>query len=91
MPRTFSTTIAGPERAALPVRAAGGIARAWRRLWQWQARRATLELLSSLDDRTLHDIGIGRSEIPSVVYGRHCDHLRRCDEGGGRWSASPWL
>ena len=37
--------------------------------WDYQARRATMLLLHSLDDRTLSDIGFQRSEIPSVVFG----------------------
>jgi uncharacterized protein YjiS (DUF1127 family) len=40
----------------------------------------TVQLLDSLDDRTLHDIGVGRSEIPSVVYGRRGDRTRCYDD-----------
>jgi uncharacterized protein YjiS (DUF1127 family) len=45
------------------------IERAWRCYWDYQARRATMMLLHSLDDRTLSDIGFQRSEIHSVVFG----------------------
>jgi uncharacterized protein YjiS (DUF1127 family) len=50
--------------------------RAWRRYWDWRARRMTAHILRSLDARTLRDIGIGPGEIESVVYGRPGD--RRC-------------
>ena len=46
------------------VRAAGA---AWLRCLAWQGRRATRKILGSLDDRILHDIGLHRSEIESVV------------------------
>jgi uncharacterized protein YjiS (DUF1127 family) len=65
---------------------AGGLAplvrRAWRAYWAWRARRVTVMLLQSLDDRTLHDIGISPSEIESLV---HCPIGRR-----RRYDAS-WL
>jgi uncharacterized protein YjiS (DUF1127 family) len=37
---------------------------------RWQGRRATIEALSSLDDRMLADIGLWRSEIEQAVHGR---------------------
>jgi uncharacterized protein YjiS (DUF1127 family) len=43
------------------------LAFAWRYLLAWQARRATRTILASLDDRTLHDIGLQRGEIESAV------------------------
>ena len=42
----------------------------WQTYWRGRARRATVRLLQSLDDRALHDLGMDRSEIGSVVYGR---------------------
>ena len=39
----------------------------WRAYWARRARRASILLLSSLDDRTLADIGLARCEIESVV------------------------
>lgn len=49
------------------------VAHLWKAYWEYQARRATVMMLRSLDDRTLADIGLTRSEITSVVFG-----------GGGR-------
>lgn len=65
------------------------IARTWERLWDWQARRATVSILHALDDRTLRDIGISRSEITSLVYGERSEARRAYDAawrcfGGGR-------
>ena len=40
----------------------------WRTYWEHRARRASVMLLSSLDNRTLDDIGLDRSEIESFVY-----------------------
>ena len=39
----------------------------WTRFLAWQSRRATRLLLDSLDDRTLADIGVRRSEINIVL------------------------
>lgn len=50
----------------------------WEAYWTRRAKRATVALLRGLDDRVLHDIGIDRSEIESVVYNRSCDRLVRC-------------
>jgi uncharacterized protein YjiS (DUF1127 family) len=43
------------------------VAAVWMRYLTWQMRRATRALLASLDDRTLEDIGLHRSEIDTVV------------------------
>src|SRR5207247_961545 len=46
------------------------VRQAWHAYWARKARRATVYMLRSLDDHALHDIGVHRSEIESVVYGR---------------------
>lgn len=51
---------------------------AWRAYWRHRAERATLFMLQSLDERTLKDIGIDRSEIVSVVYGARDRRLWVC-------------
>ncbi|HET6927320.1 MAG TPA: DUF1127 domain-containing protein [Hyphomicrobiaceae bacterium] len=48
----------------------------WRAFWLHRARRASIVLLSSLDDRTLADIGLARSEIESVVRHKSRQRLR---------------
>ncbi len=42
-------------------------------------RRTAIAELDALDDRMLQDIGVHRSEIPGIIYGRSRDvsrHLR---------------
>ena len=51
----------------------------WRAYWIGRARRASVVLLSSLDDRTLADIGLARCEIEWAV----CDKSRRPVQGNG--------
>ena len=51
----------------------------WETYWARRAQRASVHLLSSLDDRTLQDIGVNRSEIESIVYARSGERLRRCE------------
>jgi uncharacterized protein YjiS (DUF1127 family) len=60
--------------------------RAWHTYWDWRARQATVEILRALDNRTLHDIGLSRSEIESVV--RDARNGRRpCYDESWRWRA----
>jgi uncharacterized protein YjiS (DUF1127 family) len=76
------------QRAANPAARTGGrIAKAWNAYWQKRAKRVTVELLQSLDDRTLRDIGLGRDEIGSLVYGQPGDRTRCYDEGWRLWHA----
>lgn len=49
------------------------VTNAWARYWVRRAERATVFVLHSLDERTLKDIGMDRSEIESVVYGQAGD------------------
>jgi uncharacterized protein YjiS (DUF1127 family) len=60
------------------ARVTGLVRKAWRAYWDWRARRLTVMLLSSLDARTLHDIGVSPGEIESLV---RCggSHRRRYD------------
>jgi uncharacterized protein YjiS (DUF1127 family) len=69
-----SGAVAAPLRAVDRLSTAAGrlatiIAHLWKAYWEYQARRATVVMLRSLDDRTLADIGLTRSEITSVVFG----------------------
>jgi uncharacterized protein YjiS (DUF1127 family) len=74
------------NRSAPLAAAAGGISRlvrhAWHGYWDWRAKRMTVHILRSLDERTLRDIGISPGEICSVVYGGAGDRRRRYQE---RW------
>jgi uncharacterized protein YjiS (DUF1127 family) len=56
--------------------------RAWSRYWTRRAACATVAILHALDDRALKDIGLGRSEIESVVYGG-CMNWKRCGSRPG--------
>jgi uncharacterized protein YjiS (DUF1127 family) len=51
----------------------------WGFYWAERARRTTVFMLRSLDDRVLTDIGLNRSEIESVVYGKLGERQHRYD------------
>jgi uncharacterized protein YjiS (DUF1127 family) len=86
---THAHFISTAERrpGGLAARAGSRIAKAWHSYWKQRAKRVTVELLSSLDDRTLRDIGVGRDEISSVVYGKHGDRTRCYEESWRLWHA----
>jgi uncharacterized protein YjiS (DUF1127 family) len=67
-----ATFVAGTARS-ISASAAAALARARKR----RAARATVAELASLDDRTLQDIGIHRTEIVSVAYAKGLDRFRR--------------
>jgi uncharacterized protein YjiS (DUF1127 family) len=48
----------------------------WRAYWVHRARRASIVLLSSLDDRALADMGLARGEIDAVVRHKSRQRLR---------------
>jgi uncharacterized protein YjiS (DUF1127 family) len=66
---------ANPAPAAQDVLTPGAVMRhatdVWARLAAWKMRRATRIILSSLDDRTLKDIGLQRSAIDAVLRDLH--------------------
>ena len=69
------------EHASLTGRIAQSLHAIWRGYWARRAQKATVLILQSLDERTLHDIGISPGEIESCVYGKARDRRRRYDEG----------
>ena len=71
-----------PPAATAAARVTGLIRKAWRAYWDWRARRLTVMLLSSLDARTLHDIGVSPGEIEALV---------RCGGGHRRRYDAAWL
>ncbi|HJZ43119.1 MAG TPA: DUF1127 domain-containing protein [Hyphomicrobiaceae bacterium] len=57
----------------------GLLKREWSAFWTRSAQRATVRILRGLDDATLRDIGLSRSEIDSVVYGAPGDRRLQVD------------
>ena len=54
---------AGPRPSTLAGRIAGAVRRLWGAYWDRRARRATILMLRTLDERTLRDIGLDPGEI----------------------------
>jgi uncharacterized protein YjiS (DUF1127 family) len=71
---TGTHPIAGPGRHFVDV-----LHRIVAAICAYKQRRASLEILRALDDRTLRDIGIERSELVSAL----ADNARRCASGSG--------
>jgi uncharacterized protein YjiS (DUF1127 family) len=59
-----------------PPRAAASLCRLLRAYWDHQVRRAAV-ILDALDDRTLADIGIHRTEIGALASHGSGERLRR--------------
>jgi uncharacterized protein YjiS (DUF1127 family) len=55
------------QPASLTHRLSSALHGVWNAYWAHKAERTTVLILSSLDDRTLKDIGMDRTEIESVV------------------------
>jgi uncharacterized protein YjiS (DUF1127 family) len=56
------------------VSATGG--KAWRAYARWRERREAVRELHALDDRSLRDIGVSRSEIEWVVWSQQAARVR---------------
>jgi len=69
----------GNVTRALGNRAAAGARAGWSAYAAWRERRAAVKELAALDDRTLRDLGLTRSEIEYVVGRRD----------SARWSERP--
>jgi len=83
LPPSFARTLAEPDRPAHPVRRLTRRLRAIARLVARRRRaRRRFDDLSHLDERTLRDLGVTRSELASVVSelgGRAAATRRRTD------------
>ena len=58
---------------AEPQGLGGILKKKWDAYWRRRAQWTAVAMLHSLDDRCLQDIGVNRSEIESVVYGKPRD------------------
>ena len=56
------------RQQGLAQRLGSALADAWTAYWNYRAERTTALILQSLDNRTLKDIGMDRSEIESVAH-----------------------
>ncbi|MGE0765682.1 MAG: DUF1127 domain-containing protein [Hyphomicrobiaceae bacterium] len=78
-PSKFYSTAAQPGAGPLGA-ITGGVALLWAGLLARRRANLTRKILEGLDDRTLHDIGIDRSEIGSVVTTRAAEHRVHYDQ-----------
>jgi uncharacterized protein YjiS (DUF1127 family) len=77
--------------AGLAAAALAMAGKAWRAYARWGERRAAVRELHALDDRTLRDIGISRSEIEWVVSSQEASRLRAATKATSRrqhWPAA---
>ena len=64
------------HRSAPVWRIAASARRLWVAYWDRRARQATVQILRSLDHRTLKDIGLDPAEIESTIYGKPGERLQ---------------
>ena len=62
--------------AALAAAVLATAAKGWRAYARWRERRVAVRELHSLDDRSLRDIGVSRSEIEWVVWSQQAARER---------------
>jgi uncharacterized protein YjiS (DUF1127 family) len=75
---TYALSATSPTSTSSTPRGFGALLKDWWvAYWQHRARRATVFMLGALDDHALHDIGLARGEIESVVYGKCNERLVR--------------
>jgi uncharacterized protein YjiS (DUF1127 family) len=77
MASSLQTVSSGSQSQAASGTYGVSLRRLWNAYWANRAKSTTVFLLRGLDDRTLQDIGVERSEIESLVYSRSCDRLKR--------------
>jgi uncharacterized protein YjiS (DUF1127 family) len=82
---------AAAHAAEVAAAALAMVGRGWRAYAHWRERRAAVRELHALDDRTLRDIGINRSEIDWVVWSPEVARLRAANKATSRrqhWPAA---
>lgn len=73
----------GRPPSSILRRAGQAIIACWHAYWVRRAQKATIWMLQSLDDRTLHDIGVARCEIEAQVLAPPMCRRSRCRSGAG--------
>jgi uncharacterized protein YjiS (DUF1127 family) len=85
----WQAALAGVTAVAAAALAMAG--KAWGAYARWRERRVAVQELHALDDRTLRDIGISRSEIDWVVWSQEAARLRAATKAASRrqhWPAA---
>jgi uncharacterized protein YjiS (DUF1127 family) len=77
------TKTAGPGDRAWTGHIAARLRAGWQRFLQRRRQEATVHMLEGLDDRTLSDIGLKRSEIESAVNAKAAVRVQRDVDIGG--------